>query len=120
MGRLKSPTTLVVAACAMLPLLASGVWSGFRLALADPTRGAVAASEQPLSVRSAGGEWAMLLALVWLGLAYWRRDARWWEMALVVLGGAAALVRTGNAWVDALALVVPLARQLALVRPRAW
>jgi hypothetical protein len=122
MGRLllKSPTTFVVAVCAVLPLFAPGVWSGFRLALADPVLGTVAASEQPLSVRSAGGQWAMLLALVWFGLAYWRRDARWWEMALVVLGGAAALIRTGNAWVDALALIMPLARQLTLLRPRPW
>src|SRR5207237_477097 len=50
------------------------------------------------------------------GLAYWRRTFAWWEAALVAIGGVVALARLGNAWVDALALVVPLARQLAIAR----
>jgi len=110
----------VVAVFAVLPLLALEAWTGFRLALADPVQGAISATEQALSVRTPGGQWAMLLTLAWFALAYWRRDARWWELVLVILGGAAALVRAGNAWLDAILLVGPLARQTALARPRSW
>jgi hypothetical protein len=120
MGRLKSPAAWVAAVCAVLPLIGAEVWSGFRLALPDPVLGAIAPGEQPLSVRSVGGVWAMLLALVWFGLAYWRRDLRWWEVSLVILGTAAALIRTGNAWLEALALIAPLARQSGLLAPPRW
>src|SRR5579864_3324165 len=110
----------VVAVFAVLPLLALEAWTGFRLALADPVQGAISATEQALSVRTPGGQWAMLLALAWFALAYWRRDVRWWEPVLVVLGGAAALARAGNAWLDAIAMIAPLARQMPLASPRPW
>jgi hypothetical protein len=120
MGRRAFPFVYLTAVCAVLPLAAPEVWSGFRLANADPVLAAIASTEQPLSVRSPAGEWAMLLALVWFALAYWRRDVRPWEIAAVVLGGAVALVRAGNAWLDALLLIVPLARQVSLLNPRPW
>ena len=117
------PAAWLLAVVAVLPLLAPEVWSGFRVALSDPILAALAPNEQPLSVRSPGGVWAIGLAVVWFGLAYWRRDLTWWESALVILGGAAALARLGNAWLDALAMVLPLARQigngLAATAPRA-
>ena len=121
MGRLwgKSPSAYVAAICLVLPLVAAEVWTGFWLATSDPTLSAIATSEQTLSVRSPGGEWAMLLALVWFALAYWRRDVRIWEIALIVIGGTAALVRTGNEWFDALALILPIGRQISLARPQA-
>jgi hypothetical protein len=105
----------LLAIVAVLPLLAAEVWSGFRVGFSDDVLGAIAATEQPLSVRSPGGPWAMLLALTWFGLAYWRRDVTLWEAALVVLGGAAALARLGNAWIDAAAMVLPLGRQVGVV-----
>jgi hypothetical protein len=120
MRRQRFPWAYVLAACAGLPLFAPEVWSGFRLAAADPLLAAIAPGEQPLSVRSPGGEWAMLLALAWFGLAYWRRNVRAWEIALILVGGAAALVRAGNMWIDALALVAPLGRQLSLLRLPTW
>lgn len=108
----------VVAAAMVLPLLAPEVWSGYRLGLADSVLGTIASSEQPLSVRSPGGQWAIGLALLWFALAYWQRRIRWWEALLVVVGGTAALLRTGNAWLDALALIAPLGAQLHGARPR--
>lgn len=102
----------VVVACAVLPLLAPEVWAGWRLGVSDPVLGVLSAAEQPLSVRSPGGLWTIGLALAWFGLAYWRRQFAWWEAALVLLGGAAALARAGNAWVDAAAMVLPLGRQM--------
>jgi hypothetical protein len=108
----------LVATCAVLPLLMPEVWSGFRLGLADPVLSAITALEQPLSIRSPGGIWAMGLALAWFGLVYWHGNLALWEAALVLLGGAAALVRLGNVWVDAAALVLPLARQVALLKLR--
>jgi hypothetical protein len=108
----------LAAVALVLPLCAPEVWSGFRLALSDKFLSAIAFTEQPLSVRTPGGEWAIGLALVWFGLAYWRRNATWWQAALVVLGGTAALLRTGNAWLDGLALIAPLGAQLAGLRPR--
>jgi hypothetical protein len=103
----------------MAPLVAGEVWSGFRVAVADPVLGTLAASEQPLSVRSLIGVWAVGVALLWFGLAYRQRSATWWEGALVLLGGAAGLVRLGNAWLLAIAIIIPLARQLSLARPHA-
>jgi hypothetical protein len=91
---------------------------GFRLGLADTALGVIAPTEQPLSVRSPGGLWAIGLAVAWFGLAYWQRKFALWEAVLVVLGGVAALARLGNAWVDAAALVVPLARQLTVLSLR--
>ena len=105
----------VLAVLAVLPLLVPELWVGFRIGLADTVLGVIAPTEQPLSVRSPGGLWAMALVLIWFGLAYWQRKATLWDAALVTIGGIAALARLGNAWVDAAALVVPLARQLALV-----
>jgi hypothetical protein len=108
---------LVVAAL-VLPLFAPEIWTGFRIALSDTYLSAIAISEQPLSVRAPGGQWAIGLALVWFCLAYWRRSATRWQAALVVLGGTAALLRTGNAWLDGLALIAPLGTQLAGLRLR--
>ena len=108
----------VLAVLAVLPLLVPELWTGFRLGLADTALGVIAPTEQPLSVRSPGGPWAIGLALAWFALAYWQRRFAWWEAALVAIGGIAALARLGNAWVDAVALVVPLARQLAMARLR--
>src|SRR6202022_1637083 len=82
----------------------------------EPALGVIAPTEQQLSVRSPGGLWAGALALAWFGLTYRRREVVLWEAALVVVGGYVALVRLGNAWVDAAAILVPLARQLALAR----
>jgi hypothetical protein len=96
----------------VLPLVAPEVWVGFRLGLADPVLSAINPSEQPLSVRTPGGQWAVGLALVWFSLAYWHGCVQPWEVALVLGGGTAALLRNGNLWLDALALSLPLARQL--------
>jgi hypothetical protein len=86
------------------------------VAPSDSVLAAIAPSEQPLSVRSPGGGYAMLLALGWFALAYWRRDVRWWEPLLVLVGGTAALLRTGNVWLDGVCLVLPLGRQLSGIR----
>jgi len=102
----------------VLPLLLPELWVGFRVGIFDAALGVIAPTEQALSVRSPGGPWAIGLAVAWFGLAYWRRKFAWWEAALVVIGGVAALARLGNAWVDAVALVVPLGRQLALANLR--
>jgi hypothetical protein len=107
--------TSVLAVCAVLPLLAPEVWAGWRLGVSDPVLGVLSSAEQPLSVRSPSGLWAIGLALVWFGLAYRRRKFAWWEAALVLLGGAAALARLGNAWLDAAAMLAPLARQFAWI-----
>lgn len=108
----------VIAMCAVLPLAAPEVWSGFRLAQSDPVLAAISSAEQPLSVRSASGVWAIALALAWFSLAYWHRRVTLWEAALVLVGGAVALARLGNTWIDALAIVVPLGRQLAIATLR--
>src|SRR3981081_1654628 len=75
-----------MALAAVLPLLAPEVWTGFRLAFSDPFLSVIAQTEQPLSVRSPGGVWAMALAVGWFGLAYWQRGLRcgnqsWWYWA---------------------------------------
>jgi hypothetical protein len=101
-----------------LPLFAIEIWSGFRIAQSDSVLSVIAPTEQPLSVRSPDGVWAMLLAFVWFALAYWRRRMTGWEAALVVLGGGAVLARLGNAWIYGLAMIVPLARQLSILRSR--
>lgn len=108
----------VVAVLAVLPLVVPEVWAGFRLGASDAVLSAIAPSEQPLSVRTPDGLWAMSLALGWYGLAYWRRKFSLWEAALVLIGGVAALARVGNIWLDAAALVVPLARQLWIANLR--
>lgn len=108
----------IVAAVAALPLLAPEAWGGFRLALSDVALGVIATTEQPLSARNPAGVWAVALALAWFALAYWRRNVTLWEAALVLVGGAAALARLGNAWLYAAAIVPPLGRQIALARPR--
>ena len=107
-----------VAAAVVMPLFAIEVWSGFRLALPNDVLAIFAPTEQPLSVRSPGGQWAAGVALLWLVIAYWRRNATWWEGALVVLGTTAALIRTGNLWLDGLLLIAPLGRQLSSLRVR--
>jgi hypothetical protein len=108
-----------VAVVAVLPLLVPEVWSGFRLAASDPLLSVIAPTEQPLSVRSPGGLWAIGLVLLWFSLAYRQRRVSAWETGLVLAGGAAALIRLGNAWLDAAALVLPLAHQLRLANPPA-
>jgi hypothetical protein len=107
----------LLAACAVLPLLAPEVWTGFRFGVSDVALAVIAPTEAPLSVRSPGGLWAIALSVTWFGLAYRLRDVKLWEVALVIVGGAAALLRLGNLWVDALAMLLPLARQLAALKP---
>ena len=109
---------LAVVICAVLPLVAAEVWTGYRLAPSSLALTVISGLEQPLSVRSTVGPWAMALTIAWFALAYWRRTITLWEVALVLLGGAAILIRAGNAWVDALALAAPLTRQLLLLNPR--
>ena len=109
---------LAAAVCGIAPLFAAELWSGFRLAQTDPVLSVIAPGEQPLSVRSLVGVWAMALALIWFGLAYWQRRMTLWEAALVIVGGAVALARLGNAWLFGLAILAPLVRQLWCVRPR--
>ncbi|HEV7663975.1 MAG TPA: hypothetical protein VGQ62_10610 [Chloroflexota bacterium] len=104
----------------MLPLFAPEVWTGFRLAPSDIILANLSFAEQPLSVRTPLGLWPFGVALVWFGLAYWRRDARAWEAVLVLVGGAAALARVGNQWVFGLLMLAPLARQVGMVRWRPW
>ena len=108
----------VVAAFVVLPMLAPEVWSGFRLAQSDVVLSVISTTEQPLSVRSPGGVWAMAIALAWFALAYWHRQSTLWEAALVLIGGVAILARLGNAWLYAAAMLLPLGRQLGLARPR--
>src|SRR6266851_3089220 len=81
----------------------------------DTALSVIAPTEQPLSVRSPGGLWAMALALAWFGLAYRQGKVARWDAVLVLIGGIAILARLGNAWVDAAELLVPLARQLAIL-----
>ena len=102
----------------VLPLAAAEVWTGYRLAPSSLGLTVISGLEQPLSVRSTVGPWAMALAVGWFALAYWQKSLTLWEAALVLLGGAAALLRAGNAWIDALALILPLGRQLKLLNPR--
>jgi YD repeat-containing protein len=99
------------------PLLLPNVWTGFSVALSDPVLAAVSPVEAPLSIRSTGAVWAAGVLLVWFALAHRSRRVVWWEAALVLLGAAAALVRAGNLWLFGLAMLVPLARQLA---PNGW
>lgn len=104
----------LLAACAVLPLATPLLWGGGRLsahidavlAVVDPPL------EAPLSVRSPLGVWALLVTLVWFGLAYRARRVTWWEFPLVAIGGAVALVRVGNVWLDGLLLIAPVARQV--------
>jgi len=113
---MRLPVAMAVALCAVLPLIAPEVWGGFRLGTADPILSALSVFEQPLSVRTPGGPWAVGVALAWFALAYWRRKFALWEAALVLIGGAAALARVGNMWLDAAAMVLPLARQIDLLK----
>jgi hypothetical protein len=108
----------LASAALVLPLFALALWTGFRIGLSDSVLAAIAASEQPLSVRTPGGIWAVALALLWFALAYWRRNAPLWQTALVVLGATAALLRAGNAWIDGVLLIAPLGEQLTSLRPR--
>jgi hypothetical protein len=120
--RQRSTSAWLVAVCAVLPLAAPLVWTSPRLALqTDFVLAAVdPLLEAPFSVRSPIGLYALVLTLVWFALAYRARRAAWWEMGLVALGGAAVLVRVGNVWLEALALVVPLSRQLSPLALRRW
>jgi hypothetical protein len=103
----------LLAALVVLPLLAPGVWYGFSLGLPSEVLGAVSPMEQPLSVRSLPGAWAVGVALLWFALAYRSQRAAWWEPMLVLAGSAAALLRAGNTWLDALALLAPLAMRFS-------
>src|SRR5262249_7965330 len=107
----------LLAACAALPLATLEVWTGYRVGLSDPLLGIPTPLEQPLSARSPGGVWAIGLILAWFWLACSRRDVALWEPALVLAGGVAALARAGNLWLDGVAIILPLGRQLALARP---
>src|SRR5205823_7349011 len=95
------------------PLIAPLLWSGFRLRLStDPVLAAVASVEAPWSIRDPLGVWALLLSLIWFAVAYWRRQAPWWQIVLVLAADAVALPRVGNVWLSALLLVAPLAAQV--------
>jgi hypothetical protein len=117
-SRLRAVLPYLVAAGLVLPLFAAEVWTGFRVALSDSVLGVLAASEQPLSLRAPGGQWAIGLALAWFALAYWQRRVVWWEGILVVAGATAAMLRAGNAWLDAVALIAPLGARLSDLRVR--
>ena len=105
----------------VLPLLVPAVWGGLRLGVWDLARSVVTPSEGALGVRDPVGVWAVGVALGWFGLAYrGRNDWRWWELGLIILGGTAALVRVGNAWLDGLAVLLPIARQLQRLVLPAW
>src|SRR5262249_24832393 len=81
--------------------------------LNDVVLGVLSALEDPLTVRTAAGVWCIAINLVWFGLAYRSRNFRVWELALVLIGGTAALARLGNVWFDGVCLAVRLARQCA-------
>jgi hypothetical protein len=117
-GRGSGRVAFRVAILAVVPLLVPALWGGVRLAQSDTVLAAISSAEQPLSVRSAGGVWAIGLALAWFSLAYWHRQVTLWEAALVLVGGAVALARLGNIWVEAVAILVPLGRQLAIANLR--
>jgi hypothetical protein len=110
---------LALAAFAVLPMLAPLLGTDLHVALQPYTPAAAAHPlEQPLSVRSVSGVFALLAVAGWLALASRSRNVSWWEAGLVLLGGALALVRLGNVWVLALALVLAIGRQLTLARLR--
>ena len=93
------------------------VWSGFHAAVQPrEALGQLSDLEQPLTIRSPLGEWAALVALGWFALAYRARNVAAWEPALLVVGGTLALLRLGNTWLFAMAMVAPLARQVHLAR----
>ncbi|MDQ6672064.1 MAG: hypothetical protein M3069_15205 [Chloroflexota bacterium] len=100
----------------MLPLAAPEVWSGFRLAQSDPVLSAISSLEQPLTVRSPGGVWAIAVALAWFSLAYWQQRMTLWEAVLVLVGSGLALARLGNGWADAALILLPFGRQIAIAR----
>lgn len=108
----------VVALLAVAPLLPPLLATGpIRLSLQPhPTLAPILEMERPLTIRPFAGWWALLAVLAWFGLAYRSRRATWWESAIVVIGSVLALVRLGNVWLLAAALVPPLARQLYLAR----
>src|SRR6266571_3978696 len=85
-GQWSVVSAFVVAVVAVLPLLVPELWVGFRLGMFDTALAVIAPTEQPLSIRSRAGPWAIGLALAWCGLAYWQRTFAWWEAALVVVG----------------------------------
>ncbi len=64
-ARSRAASVWLVALAAVLPLVAPEVWSGFRLAQSDPVLSAISGLEQPLTVRSQGGGWAIAVALAW-------------------------------------------------------
>jgi hypothetical protein len=77
-------------------------------------------TERPLSVRSLAGTWAILAVVSWFVLAYRSRRVKWWEGALILAAGALSLMRLGNVWLLAIALLAPLTRQLVIADwPRA-
>src|SRR5256885_17254669 len=88
-----------LALATVLPLVAPLVWTGYRLSpLPDPVRSALSPLEAPWSVRDPLGLWALLLGLLWFGLAYRAERRAWWELLLLLLGAAIILPRVGNAW----------------------
>jgi hypothetical protein len=111
-----SPGTWLLVTTAVSPLVAPCVWHGFSLGMSNGVLGALSVMEQPLTVRSVPGVWAIVLAVAWFGLAYRAQRVARWEAVLVALGFAVALARVGNTWLDALALVLPLAARLRLLR----
>ncbi len=119
-----SPRVLGSAALAVLaagvvavPLATNPV--GLRVALeGHATLAPLAEFERPLTGTTPIGAAALLLAAAWLLLAYLSQRATWWEGLLIVAAGAVTLSRLGNAWLLAVASIVPIARQLTLLQPR--
>ena len=105
----------LLAVAAVLPLLTSMVAAGPRLATSDVILATISPWEAALSIRGPVGIWAVCLSLTWLALAYRSRSFAVWEPLLVAVGALAALLRVGNAWLDGLALLLPLAVQLRRV-----
>lgn len=119
-GRASVVALLVPPALALLavaPMVLPLWWTGFRLSWQPhPTLGALLETERPLTVRPFEGAWAVLVAAAWFGLAYRDRRLAWWEGVLFLGGAVLALVRLGNVWLFAAALVPLFARRLALAR----
>jgi hypothetical protein len=104
-----------MAACAVAPLVAACAWYGFRLGTADQVLAVLSPTEEPLTLRTLPGVWLWCLVLAWFACAYRWRSYAWWEPVLVVAGAVTGLLRMGNAWLAALLLLAPLARQVGLV-----
>jgi hypothetical protein len=97
------------------------LWTGFRASLEPHAAlGSLITSEQPLTVRTFPGMWAILATAGWYGLVAWQRKAAWWQVALVLAASVLTLMRLGNAWLLAAALLPAIAARLAPIRAPGW